>query len=421
MATVAVGINERDISLDVFERGAVADADLAKALQALRDSEHVTEAVVLSTCLRTEVYAVVERFHDGLADIEDFFVSRAGPGTGSSSLSDHLSCWIDDAAAAHLFEVASGIDSPVLGEGEILRQVRTAADLARREHACGQVLDALFRHAVEAGKRVRTETLIARGPASLAHAAVALAADRLPGGLAGRPVLIIGAGEVGAGFAKALAQYPAGRVVLANRSLHRAAGIAGARAQVVDLGALDAELVSADLVLISTASPEVLLDSGRIERAMQARGSRPLLIVDLAVPRDVDPAVAGIAGVGLLDVEDLRRFAETQMENRRGEIPAARAILEEELTRYRASSAARSAAPVVAALRSRAEALRRAELDRQAARLSALGPEAVEIVEAVTKRTVAKVLHEPTVRVKEAAGSPRGERLAAALRDLFDL
>ena len=133
MAVVAVGINERDVSLDVFEQGAIAERDLAKALQRLRDSQHISEAVVLSTCLRTEVYAVVERFHDGLADIEDFFVSSSGPSDDDdfASLADHLSCWIEDAAVTHLFEVAAGIDSPVLGEGEILRQVRTAADLAR--------------------------------------------------------------------------------------------------------------------------------------------------------------------------------------------------------------------------------------------------------------------------------------------------
>jgi len=154
---------------------------------------------------------------------------------------------------------------------------------------------------------------------------------------------------------------------------------------------------------------------------MRPRRGRPLLIVDVAVPRDVDPAAAGIRGVSLLDVEDVRRFAESHMATRRGEIPLVRGMLAEELERFRALSAARSAAPVVSALRTRAESIRRAELGRQRARLDSLGPEAVEIIENVTKRTVAKLLHEPTVRVKEAAGSPRGERLAEALRNLFDL
>ena len=424
MAVVAVGINERDVSLDIFEQSAVSERDLPKALQVLCDSEHVSEAVVLSTCLRTEVYAVVERFHDGLADIERFFRScSSAMGTDSPPLSELLSCWIDDAAVSHLFEVAAGIDSPVLGEGEILRQVRTAAELARQEHAAGRVLGPLFRHAVEAGKRVRTETAIAQGTTSLAHAAVALAADHPEGGLAGRSVLVIGAGEMGAGFSKALAQ-PVGpaRVVVANRSAERAAAVAeqsGAKA--VGLSKLDEELARADLVLTSTAAPDVVLDVARVRRTMRSRPDRPLLVVDVAVPRDVDPAVVDLEGVSLLDVEDVRRFAEARMSTRRGEIPAVRAVLTEELERYRASYAARSAAPVVAALRMRAETIRRAELDRQRARLEALGPEAREIVETVTQRTVAKLLHEPTVRIKDAAGSPRGERLAEALRSLFDL
>jgi glutamyl-tRNA reductase len=424
VAVVAVGINERDVSLDIFEQSAVSERDLPKALQVLCDSEHVSEAVVLSTCLRTEVYAVVERFHDGLADIERFFRScSSAMGTDSPPLSELLSCWIDDAAVSHLFEVAAGIDSPVLGEGEILRQVRTAAELARQEHAAGRVLGPLFRHAVEAGKRVRTETAIAQGTTSLAHAAVALAADHLEGGLAGRSVLVIGAGEMGAGFSKALAQ-PVGpaRVVVANRSAERAAAVAEqSGAQAVGLSKLDEELARADLVLTSTAAPDVVLDVARVRRTMRSRPDRPLLVVDVAVPRDVDPAVVDLEGVSLLDVEDVRRFAEARMSTRRGEIPAVRAVLTEELERYRASYAARSAAPVVAALRMRAETIRRAELDRQRARLEALGPEAREIVETVTQRTVAKLLHEPTVRIKDAAGSPRGERLAEALRSLFDL
>jgi glutamyl-tRNA reductase len=424
VAVVAVGINERDVSLDVFEQIAIAERDLPKALRLLCDSEHISEAVVLSTCLRTEVYAVVERFHDGLADIESFFGSLGGDmGSGLPALAEVLSCWIDDAAVSHLFEVAAGIDSPVLGEGEVLRQVKSAAELARREQAADRVLVPLFRHAVEAGKRVRTETAIAQGTTSIAHAAVALAAGRLEGGLAGRSVLVIGAGEMGAGFSKALALAPGpARVVVANRSAERATALAAkSGAAAVGLAKLDEELGRADVVLTSTAAPDLVLDAARVGRTMQQRPGRSLLVVDVAVPRDVDPAVADIDGVSLLDVEDVRRFAEAQMSTRRAEIPAVRAMLDEELERYRASATARSAAPVVAALRNRAEAIRRAELDRQRARLDALGPEAREMVELVTQRTVAKLLHEPTVRLKDAAGSPRGERLAEALRSLFDL
>jgi glutamyl-tRNA reductase len=230
---------------------------------------------------------------------------------------------------------------------------------------------------------------------------------------------------MGAGFSKALsapgAPAPA-RVVVANRTAARAAAVAGSTgAEVVSLAKLHDELERADVVLTSTAAADVVLDAALVGRTMSLRPSQPLLVVDVAVPRDVDPAVAQLEGVRLLDVEDVRRFAEAQMATRRREIPVVRAVLAEELERYRVSSAGRSAAPVVAALRSRAESIRRAELDRQLARLEALGPDAVEIVETLTQRTIAKLLHEPTVRVKEAAGSPRGERLAEALRTLFDL
>jgi glutamyl-tRNA reductase len=424
VTVIAVGINERDVPLAVFEQTALSEDELPKALQGLGGSDYVSEAVVLSTCLRTEVYAVVERYHDGLADVKKAFRCWSGDmGTNPSDASDPFTCWIDEAAATHLFEVAAGIDSPALGEGEILRQVRTAIDLARKEHASGHALGLLFRHAIEAGKRVRTETAIAQGTTSLAQAAVSLATDRLGGTLGGRSVLVVGAGEVGAGMAKALARStPPARIVVANRSVKRAAVIAetcGGKA--VNLGKLDEELARADLVLISTAAVELVLGLDRVAKAMAARPERPLLVVDVAVPRDVDPAVAGLDGVTLFDVEDVRRFAEAQMETRRSEIPAVRSLLSEELERYRVSTAARSAAPLVAALRARAETIRRGELERQAARLDALGPEAREIAEAITKRTISKLLHEPTVRLKSASGTPRGERMAEALRNLFDL
>ena len=230
---------------------------------------------------------------------------------------------------------------------------------------------------------------------------------------------------MGAGFSKALAQpdglAPA-RVVVANRSAGRAAAIAEqAGAEAVGLSDLDDELARADVVLTSTTAAEVVLDAARVGRTMRSRPGQPLLVVDVAVPRDVDPAVARLDGVRLLDVEDVRRFAEAQMATRRREIPVVQAVLAQELERYRVLSAGRSAAPVVAALRARAESIRRAELDRHRARLDALDPEARQIVESVTQRTIAKLLHEPTVRVKDAAGSPRGERLAEAMRSLFDL
>jgi glutamyl-tRNA reductase len=445
VAIVVVGIHERNALLELFEKVAVSERDLHKALSQLTDGENLTEAVVLSTCMRTEIYAVVERFHDGLSDIETWLRSRLGDslfgpgelvsgsqrpdaGGGVIDLGSTFTCWYDDAAVSHLFEVAAGIDSPVLGEGEILRQVRDAAEVARHEGALGPVLSPLFRHAVEAGKRVRAETSISRGSTSLAHAVVEVAADHALG-LGGRRILLIGAGEMGAGIAKALAGRSdlTGEVVVANRDEERGRSVADLlAARAVPLEALDDEIEAADVVLTSTAAQDVLLRRERLAQIVERRSVSsdkrgPLVVVDAAVPRDVDPTAGDLPGVVLADIEAVRRYAEEQMANRRAEVPAVQALLAEERERYRTTAAGRLAAPVVSALRERGEGLRAAELERYDARLAAMAPEDRELVETLTRRVVAKLLHEPTVRVKDAAGSPRGERLAEALRTLFDL
>jgi glutamyl-tRNA reductase len=291
------------------------------------------------------------------------------------------------------------------------------------------VLGPLFRHAVEAGKRARTETAIQRGTTSLAHAAVQLVAERA-GGLDAKRVLLIGAGEMGTGLAVALGARDdfSGHAVVANRSAARASEVASTLgARVAGMRDLDTELGRADVVLTSTAADAPVMGVEMFERALAVRSSAgeatpsPLVVLDLAIPRDVDPAVDALEGLLRLDVEDVRHFAEEQMANRRSEVPAVQAILAEELRRYRSSASGRLAAPVVAALRDRAEHLRAAEVERHRARLDALGPEARELVEIVSRRVVAKLLHDPTVQLKQAAGSPRGERLAEALRALFDL
>ncbi len=424
MSVVVVGLHERDAPLDVLECVAVADRDLPKALSRLCDSPHLSEAVVLSTCMRTEVYAVLERFHDGLADINAFFHSRAATSHGAgSAIEDGLSVAYDDAAARHLFEVAAGADSAVLGEGEILRQVRRAAEQARAERAAGPVLGGLFRHALEVGKRVRTETAIARGVTSLAHVAVALVTERNGGTLEGLRVVVVGAGEMGESLAAALSDAPGrAEVVVLARDGARAqpvAEAAGGRAG--DLRALASELAHADVLLTATSADAPLLDVATTASLLGPRGSRPLLVVDAAVPRDVEPGVRDLAGVTLLDLDDLRAHAESQMQARRGELDRVREIVDEELERYRTGVLARSVAPVVASLRAACEQVRVEELARIGSRLDRLDADDRAAIEAFSRRLVAKLLHEPTVQVKSAAGSARGERLAEALRQLFAL
>ena len=421
---VVVGLNEHDAPLELLERVAVSERELPKALALLCDSQHVQEAVLLSTCLRTEVYAVVGRFHDGLADIESFFLSRlAGSEVGTEALEERLVVAYDDAAAEHLFSVAAGIESAVLGEGEVLRQVRHAAERARAERACGPALGQLFRRAVEAGKRARSETGIARGVTSLAHVAVALATKASGASLEGRTAVVAGAGEMGAGIARAFAMSrTAPRIVIANRSSARGAALAeavGGRA--VELTGLVDALRDADLVITATSSGQVLLELEDVATAMRARPARPLVVVDAAVPRDVDPLVGELPGVTLFDLDDLRSCAEVEMRARRGEVDRVRAIVAGELVRYREDSLGRSVAPVVTAFRARAEALRRAELERHRALVERLTPADRAEVESLTRAIVAKLVHEPTVQLKRAAGSPEGEQLVEALRSLFDL
>jgi glutamyl-tRNA reductase len=418
---VVVGLHERDAPLELSEQVALSEEELPKALAGLGDSPHLSEVVILSTCMRTEVYAVAERFHDGVADIRRFFADRLGAGTAAATLAEALVVDHDEAAVQHLFAVSSGIDSPVLGEGEVLRQVRAAHERARHERASGPVLDGLFRHAVEVGKRARAETGIARGITSLAHVAVALATEHLGGSLAGKRIVVVGAGEMGKGFIGAVPSFgKLADLVVISRSRAKAAALAGAAGgRHVGLGDLGAELARADLLFSATSAPETLLGTEDLRRARATR--RRLLIVDAAVPRDVDPAVASFPGVTLRDFDDLRSFAEASMATRRAEIDRVQAIIAEELRRYAFDVQGRSVAPVVSALHERAELIRSAEVARIDAVLARLAEDDRAAVESLTRRIVAKLVYEPTVQVKAAAGSPRGERLAEALQALFGL
>jgi glutamyl-tRNA reductase len=414
VSVVVIGLNHRTASLDLLERLTVDRQRLPKALHDLASKDNLSEAVVLSTCNRIEVYAVAERYHGGFHDVRDFLAELAF--LAPEEFADHLYVLHDDEAATHLFEVAAGLDSAVVGEHEILGQVSTAWDVAREEGTAGPTLNLLFRHAIEVGKRVRTETGIGRGITSVSHAAVALAADRL-GTLQGRRVLVVGAGEMGEGMAVALADAGASEVLVANRTAETAAAVAGrVGGRALPLGELADHLVDADVLLTSTGAQSLIIEHGQVATIVERRAGRPLLIIDIAVPRDVDPAAGSLPGVTLLDMEALSAFVDTSAAARRRETEPARRLVADAVDRYSMESTAREVAPVVAALRERAESMRTAELERL--RLSDAERDAVD---AATKAIVAKLLHEPTVRLKGAAGTAKGDRLVESLRDLFDL
>jgi glutamyl-tRNA reductase len=420
VSVVVVGLNHRTVPLDVLERMTVSDARLPKALADLTSLASVSEAVILSTCMRTEIYVVADRFHAVMGEVREF-LARLGF-TAPEDFADHLYSFYEEGAVRHLYRVACGLDSAVLGEHEILGQVRESWEQARSEGAAGPVLGALFRHAVEVGRRARSETAIGRGTTSVSQAAVAMASARL-GSLVGRRLLVLGAGDMGEGMVVALAgSKGVAEVLVANRTWDRAVALAarvGGRA--VQLEGLAAALAGVDVLLTSTGASSVLLEVGELVPVMEARDGRPLLIVDVAVPRDVDPAVAALPDVTLLDMDDLRVFAEQGLEGRRREIARVQEIIDEEAERFAASATARELAPLIVALRARADDLRTAELERFRGRLRGLDDTQREAVDALTRGIIQKLLHEPTVRLKDAAGSAKGDRLAEALRALFDI
>jgi glutamyl-tRNA reductase len=449
VSVVVVGLSHRTVPLDLLERMAVPRDRLPKALGDLAARPFVSEVALLSTCHRTEAYVVGERFHGAVQDIRHFLSELAF--APPEEFSDHLYSYYDEAAAGHLFSVTAGLDSLVLGESQILGQVRDCWEVARREGTAGSQLSALFRHALEVGKRARADTGIGRGVTSLSQAAVAMARERL-GSFAGRRILVVGAGKMGAGTVADLAgrrgpnamtglrgpnamtglrgpnamTSPRGpepaEVLVANRTWERAVALAariGGHAVAFDV--LAEALAQVDVVFASTAGADEVIDRDGLEPVLEARSGRPLLIVDLGMPRNVDPGVRSLPGVTVLDLTDLRGFVKVGLDQRRKEVEPVRALVAREVDRYVEATIARGMAPTVAALHEHGEQVRTTELDRFRARLSGLDARQQAAVEALTRGIVAKLLHDPTVRIKESAGSARGERLSGALRELFGI
>jgi glutamyl-tRNA reductase len=418
-----IGVTHRDLPLEVFERFGVASEDTPKLLATLVGRDHVSEAVVLATCNRTEIYVKAERFHGAFEDLRDLLVEMSDVPPGR--FLPHLTVLWDDDAVEHLFSVAAGLDSAVLGEVEVLGQVRAAQRLAADEGTLGPTLELAFRHALAAGKRVRTETSISQHTASVAQAAVEIAQEQLggAGSLAGAKVAVVGAGRMARSMARSLSQASAS-VVVANRTARRGEKLAtevGGRA--VALDALSAELRGCRAMLSGTSSAEWLLGVDDLAPAASgaSAGGGPLVVVDIAMPRDIDPAVGDLDGVSLFDMDDVAGHTRAGLDRRRNEVAAARLIVEDEVLRYHNATTARAVGPVIAAVRTRAEELRLVELERHGGRLVALDDDARALVEQITKQMLAKVLHQPSVRLREQAGTLRGDRLAEALRDLFDL
>ena len=418
MSELVVGLSYRTAPLAFLERVTLGTAG-ARALETeLVRRPHVAEAVVLSTCNRLEVYADVSKFHGGVDDVCEALAAAVG--VDVAELTEHLYVHYETAAVAHLFSVACGLESMAVGEQQILGQVRSALRAGQTGGSAGRVLSGLLQRALHVGKRAHTETGLDRAGRSLVEAGLDTAAA-VVGPLPDAQVLVVGAGTM-SGLAVATLQRAGVRhLTLANRTRERALRLAEpAGARVVDLDELPAALAAADLVVSCTGAVGHVLTAAQVAAASAVRDGRPQVYVDLALPRDVDPAAAGVPGVRVVDLEALGRDL-AAAGGVGQELEQARAIVAQEVAAYLTAQRAQAVAPTVVALRARARAVVEAELARLEARVGDLDPVVRGELERTVHRVVEKLLHTPTVRVKELAAAPGGGAYADALRELFDL
>ena len=421
MSILVLGVSHRRATLDLLERLAFTDERLPKAYRRLAEAEEVREAVILSTCNRVEVYGEVASYHSGFLALKRFLAEATE--VPAEEIAEPLFSHYEDDASEHLFRVAAGLDSMVIGEPQILTQVRQAFRRAQQELAVGTATSALFRAAIRAGRRVRSETGVSASPAAFVRAGLD-EAGRVLGPLAGRPAVVIGAGQMAALAVDALRDAGAGPIRVVNRTPERASALA-ARAgaqEAFGLDRLSAALAGAEIAVCCTGAAGVVVGADVVRAALAGRGGGPagtLFLVDLAVPRDVDPAVKGLPGVRVADIDDLRE--RLPQGGGPGDLDRAREIVREEVRRLAEYRTAARLAPLIRALREAGERAVAAELARAAPRLSRLEPAERAAVEAMARGIVAKLLHEPIVRVKAMTGPGRGDDAARALAELFGI
>jgi glutamyl-tRNA reductase len=412
MSVLVVGLSHRTAPVTALERASIGADDLPKLLHELQDTEAITEVLALSTCNRIEVYADVARFHPAVAEITAVLARQADMPVGD--LGDYLYVHFAEAAVEHMFSVAAGLDSMVVGESQILGQLRAAYTASANTGTVGSVLHELAQTSLRVGKRIHAETGIDRAGASIVSVALDCAEGVL-GPLSSVRAVIVGAGSMGALTGATLRRRGVLDLVVSNRTAERGARLAQTlRGRAVPLARLPEEIAAADLVVSSTGATGLVLERD----AFTERDGRALVVLDLALPRDVDRAIAERPGITYVDLDSVRARGAVVSD---AELQAAAAMVTEELQDYLLSQQRLAVAPTVTALRSRANAVIDAELVRLDARLPDLDAASRSEVADAVRRAVEKVLHAPTVRVKELASTPEGDRYAQALRELFDL
>jgi len=419
MHLLLLGVSHKTAPVDVRERLDFSSRDLGAAVEALATRPSAAESVVLSTCNRSEVYVACENPAQARDEIIQFLSTYHS--LSADSFTPHVFSLGDDAAAKHLFRVAAGLDSLVVGEPQILGQVKDAFETASGRRCTGPMLSKLFHWSFGVGKRVRTETAVGEGAVSVSFAAVTLA-RKIFGRLDGRHVLVIGAGEISSLTAEHLRAQGVGDIVITSRTAAHAealaASVGGRAALWEDVPLL---LASADIVITATGSQRPILTRAQVEATTARHRHDPLFIIDLAVPRDVEAAVGDIEQVFLYNVDDLQTIVQENLSRRSREIAHAETIVAEELLKFATWQRSRGAVPTVVALRQRFDAIRRAELQRLDGKLNGLSPEARARVDEVTRLIVEKLLLEPTEQLKALPDEETQIAYTEAINRLFRL
>lgn len=417
MQLYLLGLSHKTAPVEVREKLALAPERLPQALQFLCRRSGVQEAAILSTCNRAEIYVVGDEKAGAHLDnfLDEFHHVSA------RTLQDSLYRGYDAQSARHLFRVASGVESLVLGESEILGQIKSAFEMARESGTSSKVLDELFRRAIACGKRTRTETAIGRGALSVGSASVELA-KQIFGPLAGHTILILGAGKMSARTAKTLVASGARYVMVANRTFEKAQELAaqfGPEGQAIRWDEFPQRLAEADIVIASTRAPGHIVKASHVAQAMRVRRHRPLFLVDIAVPRDIDPQAHHLDNVFVYDIDDLQGVVNANLAQRTLELPLVENIIESEVQNWEKWYRARRAQPVMAALARRAQDIRESEVQNALAQLPNLSEREREVVKALAKSIEGKILHAPLRHLREAGENDSSD--VEALRRAFGL
>jgi len=420
MHIISLGLNHNSAPIHLRERLAFGEDQIRAALARLRCGHIVSslsELLILSTCNRTEIYAASNTL--AFAELEAFLSDARG--VSVDELHPHLYRFRDLEAVRHLFNVAAGLDSLVIGEPQILGQITRSLELARGQETVGHTLNRLFQAAIHAGKRARTETAISRNPASVSSLAASLS-ERAVRNISDSRILILGAGEMAELAVEALRKRGANHITVVNRTLERAHALAQRwEAQSTTFENLASALTSADIVISSTGAPHIIVTSEIIQQVMQTRAHRPLVLIDIAVPRDIDPDAANIPQVKLFDIDNLNAQLEDSLTRRMDEVPLVKRILEEELFEFEEYLKSLEMLPIIADIRQQAEAIRLAELEKTLRRLPDLTDAERERIAALTQSLVKKLLDSPTRRLRAESSCPHASEYATVARTLFGL